>query len=971
MARLYANNASAVLNAGISDSDTTITVSAGQGSQFPYVDEGVDGNYLTLTLEDVNGAVEIVKCTQHLVGTPETFVVTRAQESTSAKAFVSGSRLELRATAASFNGWLQLDANATDAKEVYGGTFTDDDIGDEGNTVRVRYSVTPSDVPPDSLREGELAINIPDGKVWIGTAADKELIISGGGSGGGAIVPGGFSIEYTWTESQTAPISSGQIGSNQPGDISDATQLLLSATDANGLTALATGGGAGWFGLLSNKTRTKSALFVLGKAGDNTAHPSTYLVDVQFLLGAGGDFTADEEIVASFSPNNVTPWDTTAVLRWAGSDAGNPTVGQIKCDAAATTMEDITTIRISLFDVANRAISAGRLLPNGSHFYLANDTRTKGGVYRGGEVITLTSTYMEFEVHYLRGTGGALPDSNEMVGVNGLSSATDYLSVAELDAPREGEADASVDIQRAIDIIAEGGGTFNGGTVFIPAGRYRIDNTLVLKSGVRLLGSGLGTELFIGNLDDADPMLRNENQAASAGPDVHTDVGMAIRDVLFTGTGKATRAAPMIDFQKVGSVLLSECIFVNHSYGTVWVFGSNNVDLNKCSFTLTGKDTGDPLGVALLTGTHDWGGANESRNRNLKSLFTEYNSCPGGAIAFGGEKEMSLGDHVRNGEGFGIIVDEGADSTQITNVHIETLGASSFTYCTGLFLAGRNTIVTGGTIEECDGSGVTIGNVQGVVISNAIIQNNRQDAVNFGEAAGIEIRSFDVGSVPPQDILVSNCLIVDTQASATQIYGIGLIGESGSPAPVRNVQIVHNNFYIEDTGAHDFYPGQEVHNRSDGFNEELFQPGDFVFSHNYLVDGHYQDHTWPLPLTSGTVSWNPLLRPNISVSMTGNLALNIESFGSGVPAVQSGEASLAIIDTVGGLTFTYGNNFDFGPNSGASLTWRTHPYSAAYDGLTYFRPLGDYAAGSLILVECEWNSTLQALQPKRAFPSAP
>jgi len=51
-------------------------------------------------------------------------------------------------------------------------------------------------------------------------------------------------------------------------------------------------------------------------------------------------------------------------------------------------------------------------------------------------------------------------------------------------ADTSGETDASRAIQRAIDAVAEQ----NGGVVFLPAGRYRIESGLELKQGVALIG---------------------------------------------------------------------------------------------------------------------------------------------------------------------------------------------------------------------------------------------------------------------------------------------------------------------------------------------------------------------------------------------------------------------------------------------------------------------------------------------------
>ena len=93
----FANNASTTLASGISDSDTTMTVAAGTGSEFPTI---TGSEYFLCTLVSSGGDIEIVKVTG--VST-DTFTITRAQESTAATAFAAGSIVENRMTAGSFD----------------------------------------------------------------------------------------------------------------------------------------------------------------------------------------------------------------------------------------------------------------------------------------------------------------------------------------------------------------------------------------------------------------------------------------------------------------------------------------------------------------------------------------------------------------------------------------------------------------------------------------------------------------------------------------------------------------------------------------------------------------------------------------------------------------------------------------------------------------------------------------------------
>lgn len=90
----FANNAFGTLNAGISSSDTSITLSSGQGARFPAL---ATGEYFYITLIDTANNLEVVKCTAR---STDVLTIVRAQDNTTARAFVIGDRVELRVTAA-------------------------------------------------------------------------------------------------------------------------------------------------------------------------------------------------------------------------------------------------------------------------------------------------------------------------------------------------------------------------------------------------------------------------------------------------------------------------------------------------------------------------------------------------------------------------------------------------------------------------------------------------------------------------------------------------------------------------------------------------------------------------------------------------------------------------------------------------------------------------------------------------------
>lgn len=100
----FANNAFGTLSAGITASGTSITLSSGQGARFPSLSSG---EYFYATLIDTSNNLEIVKCTAR---SSDVLTVTRGAESTTARVFAIGDRLELRVTA----GGLEDAANPYD-----------------------------------------------------------------------------------------------------------------------------------------------------------------------------------------------------------------------------------------------------------------------------------------------------------------------------------------------------------------------------------------------------------------------------------------------------------------------------------------------------------------------------------------------------------------------------------------------------------------------------------------------------------------------------------------------------------------------------------------------------------------------------------------------------------------------------------------------------------------------------------------
>ena len=101
----FSNNGHSTLASSLSSSATSITVASGHGARFPSL---TGSEYFYATLIDSSNNLEIVKVTAR---SSDVLTVTRAQESTTARAYAIGDRIELRVTA---QGLVDLGTLATD-----------------------------------------------------------------------------------------------------------------------------------------------------------------------------------------------------------------------------------------------------------------------------------------------------------------------------------------------------------------------------------------------------------------------------------------------------------------------------------------------------------------------------------------------------------------------------------------------------------------------------------------------------------------------------------------------------------------------------------------------------------------------------------------------------------------------------------------------------------------------------------------
>jgi hypothetical protein len=90
----FSNNAYGVLDSGITDSATTLDLTA-NGALFPEIVNS-SGDYFYATITTIAGVREIIKCTHHTDSSDTFQVFERAQDGTSAVAFSAGDKVQIR-----------------------------------------------------------------------------------------------------------------------------------------------------------------------------------------------------------------------------------------------------------------------------------------------------------------------------------------------------------------------------------------------------------------------------------------------------------------------------------------------------------------------------------------------------------------------------------------------------------------------------------------------------------------------------------------------------------------------------------------------------------------------------------------------------------------------------------------------------------------------------------------------------------
>lgn len=160
MPQKYANNARALLTAGISDTATSIVVEAAKADLFPVANANLAtiptaSNWFKATLQDSLGNVEIVYVRTRAAGSAIMSNVLRGQEDTTALVFPAGTVVGLRLTALDIEASVGLSENANTWTATQ--TFLQQIDGTARDAVKLKTARTIGGVSFD----GTANINLP------------------------------------------------------------------------------------------------------------------------------------------------------------------------------------------------------------------------------------------------------------------------------------------------------------------------------------------------------------------------------------------------------------------------------------------------------------------------------------------------------------------------------------------------------------------------------------------------------------------------------------------------------------------------------------------------------------------------------------------------------------------------------------------------------------------------------------------
>lgn len=338
--------------------------------------------------------------------------------------------------------------------------------------------------------------------------------------------------------------------------------------------------------------------------------------------------------------------------------------------------------------------------------------------------------------------------------------------------------------------------TDGGGIVFFPVKTYLITSTITLYSNVVLLGAGIASKIKADSTLPAGSGLFL-NSTITGTVDTYYDRHIRISQLAFEGNNSSARTTALISFVKAAHIVIDNCAFQNNSHMGIAFGGCFDLQVQNCSFTNLGRPKPSTVSAPALW-TEKSGDGSHSKNITVDNCHFKDNNWSGCYFMPKGG-QISNCTFINNGESTIFTNPSGSELVFSDNYISGTI--KSNISATGIECGSSNVLIHGNHIKDCQDNGISLMDVQNVIISNNLISSNGRDTVSFPTAAGISVITYQTSpNLQPDNIKIVNNRIMDKQSVKTQSYGIGV---GGIGLPVTRIDITDNNLTDYKTAAID------------------------------------------------------------------------------------------------------------------------------------------------------------------------
>jgi len=416
-------------------------------------------------------------------------------------------------------------------------------------------------------------------------------------------------------------------------------------------------------------------------------------------------------------------------------------------------------------------------------------------------IVTYSNTVTDY---YNLGVASQLRDIDWItaseLAQDGLTYSGSTTEVNVKDSPYNAVGDGVANDTAAIQSAINSGAA----VIRFPVGTYKINSTLTVASGKRLIGMGqMGqTKIIIGSLGLGDAVLTNANIPGS--PGTYTDQNIRLENLVFDGANVVSRTESLLRFVQVRNLYIIKCAIQNHSRNGINLLACDQVKIWGSKFYNCGIPVGfpgpggTPSTPALYVG--EYGSGNNSSNISvMKSVFRANNHS---AMYFSPSVgSITTCTIVDNGES-GILSDNKSSGIQIKNNVIYRQRRVN-SEASGIEVDGTGYTIQDNLIYLCGNNGIKAVNLSTSTIqANNLVNNGVENSFGaFANASGLYLNvkdSYNGQSLDMTNLTINLNRSYDTGVG-TQKYGI--FATKDGTKVITTSTISNNNNYGNTVGT--------------------------------------------------------------------------------------------------------------------------------------------------------------------------